>query len=340
MSMSQTAIQGSYLDKIEALPAEAFLGSLVFFSVSQADVELETARTELTRLGLPLDNLRRNLRPVDAYRKSTAAMTRKFNPVDGVRSELLVRSLGEDADQAYRQLILERVQTKQGKRRRVFYEAVAAVTWNRGSRGPNGEYVGHSVEHQRMTDLLATPLTAEEDEWLTVCLNTFSASYQRCLTHLDTHAVRSYIRETIYEQLGGTCVKGSGGLYFVKQEHADTVAKLGQWTRGVGSEFHALPLLNLQDQREMILAAFEEETLEDVGKLQDEIAKIIKADTPILAKTFDQYVEKAAAHAARLKDYSRTTGGKAERAEDAINVLHAQAMALAGQVRESQRKVV
>lgn len=340
MSMSQTSIQGSYLQQIEALPPEAFLGSLVFFSISQADVELDDARAELTRLGLPLDGLRKNLRPTDAYRKASAAMARKFKEVDGVRAELLVRSLGEDAEQAYRQLILERVSTKEGRKRRVFYEKVASVTWNRGTRGSNGEYLGHSVESERTTHLLGSPLTAEEDEWLTVALRTFPDNYERMLTHLDTHAVRSYVRETIYDHLGGTCVKGSGGLYFVKQDHADIVARLGEWVRGVGSEFHSLPLLNLQDQREMILAAFEEETLEDVGKLQEEIARMIKAGTPILAKTYDQFVEKAVVHAARARDYGTAMGRRAERAEIQIHMLHAQAMQLAHQVRESQRKQV
>jgi hypothetical protein len=71
----------NYSDAITALPDEAFLGSLLFFSICRADVNLDQARAELIAAGLPTDGLRKNLRPVDAFRKASKRFEKKFKVV-------------------------------------------------------------------------------------------------------------------------------------------------------------------------------------------------------------------------------------------------------------------
>src|SRR3712207_1781016 len=109
--MMSPARISNYTDAIANLPDEAFLGSLVWFSISGADVNLTDARRDLTAAGLSTDSLRKNLRPIDAYRKATNEFKKKFpETANGVRSDLMVRSLGEDGEQSYRHLVLERYQ--------------------------------------------------------------------------------------------------------------------------------------------------------------------------------------------------------------------------------------
>lgn len=332
---TNTAAMVNYTDAIANLPDEAFLGSLLYFSISNADVNLKNAHRDLTAAGLSTDTLRKNLRPVDAFRKATKRFEKKFKPINGVRSELMVRPVGEDGEQAYRHLILERAVVQQGKKRRVFYEKVGEITFTRGNK-VNGEYESHGVECRRTTNHLGEALTAEEDQWLTEQLATFEDHYDHLLHYMDSHAVRTFVREYIYN-LSGTCVKESGGLYFVKQDHVDEINRLANWVRTVGSEFHSLPLLNLTDQKAMILEAFEEETLKEVERLMGEVGKILgDPDRKIEEKTFDAYADKASNLTAKVQEYNAMLGTRAERAVAEIQIFGQQVLSLSGRIRESK----
>lgn len=334
----KTQVLAKYEEAIEALPPEAMLGRLLWFSVSQADVNLDQARSELERLGLDTGNMRKVLRPVDAFRKASRDVAHKFKPIEGVRAEFMVRQAGEDDDQSHRHIILERAVNQAGRKRRIFYETVGQVIFTRGAK-KQGEYSGYSVESRRTTMNLNTPLTEEEDNWLTSRLEDFEERFSHLLHFMDSHAVRSFVREYI-DRLAGTCVKESGGLYFVKQEHADQIDALGQWVRSIGSEFHSLPLLNLAEQRQMIMEAFEDETVKEVDRLMGEVNKILSdPDRQIEEKTFDAYGLRAAELAKKVGEYNLMLGTRTERAQIEINTYTSQIMQLAGRIRDTRTPV-
>lgn len=333
--MTNTAAMVDYTSAIENLPDEYFLGSLLYFSISQADVNLEDARTNLTNANLATDTLRKNLRPIDAFRKSSKRFEKKFPLRDGIRSELMVRSVGEDGEQAFRHLVLERAVMEAGKKRRVFYEKVGEVTFTRGIK-KDGEYVDHSVECRRTTGHLGEALTNEEDQWLTEQLATFQDNYDHLLHFMDSHAVRTFVREYIYA-LSGVCVKESGGLYFIKQDKVDEINRLAQWVRSVGSEFHTVRLLNLKESRDDIAQAFQEESLEEIERLMGEVQKILaNPDRTIEEKTFDAYADKAAVIAAKIQEYHTMLGDRADEAEAHLSLFGQQVLALSSRIRESR----
>ena len=88
---TDTHATDGYTTAIGSLPPEAFLGTLMWFSINQADVNLDTARASLEALGLADAGLRKILRPVDAFRKASREVGHKFKPIDDTRAELLVR---------------------------------------------------------------------------------------------------------------------------------------------------------------------------------------------------------------------------------------------------------
>lgn len=339
MTISQAPIS-NYTQAIADLPDEAFLGALLYFSISMADVNLANARRDLQASGLTINGLRKNLRPVDAFRKATKEFEKKFRAINNVRSELMVRRVGEDGAQAYRHLILERASYQAGKKRRVFYEKVGEITFTRGVKDKKtGEYRDHSVEVRRTTDNLSQPLTTEEDQWLTERLVTFEDRYNHLLNYMDSHAVRTFVREYIYG-LSGVSVKESGGLYFIAQDHVDEINKLAKWVKSVGSEFHTLPLLNLVEQRDMILEAIEDETVKECERLMTEVAKILSdPNKQIEEKTFDAYALQGTDLGKRVKEYNQMLGSRAERAAASIELYSTQVMSLAGRIREHKTHV-
>lgn len=333
--MTNTNTMINYTSAIENLPDGAFLGSLVWFTIADADVNLVSAQTDLVTLGLSVDTMRKILRPVDAFRKATRELAHKFPAVEGVRSELLVRPVGEDGEQAHRHLILERAVIQAGKKRRVFYEKVGEIIFNRGVK-VNGEYTGYSAESRRTTTHLVEPLTDQEDRWLNDGLDGFEDRFVHLLHYMDSHAVRSFVRDYI-DRLSGTCVKESGGLYFVSQDHVEELGRLGTWVRSINSQWHGLPLLNLADQRQMILDAFEDETIKEVARLMGEVGKILAdPERSIEEKTFDTYGMRAAELSQKVNEYNGMLGARADRASIEISMYANQVMELAGRIKDSR----
>lgn len=336
--MSNTAALTNYTDAITNLPDEAFLGSLVFFTITNADVNLEQARQDLTDLGLSTDYLPKDLRPVDAFAKAAKEFEHKFKPIDGVRSEIMVRPVGADGEQVHRHIILERAVIERGRKRRIAYEKVGELVFTRGVK-KKGEYSGYGVMARETTEFIQRPLTEEEAGWITARIDTFNSRFDHLLHYMDSHAVRTYVRDYVYA-MSGVCVRTSGGLYFVRQTFADRIAKLKSWVESVHSDFHTLPLLNLGEQRDMIMAAFEDEAIAEVERLMGEVNKILSDPSrTIEAKTFDAYGQRAAELSSKVTEYNSMLGARADRAAIEINVYTQQVLALSARIRESATTV-
>jgi len=316
----------------EQLPEEALLGQLLWFSITSADVNLEKAQQELVNLGLPEDALPKVLRPADVFRRAAREMGHRFKPVDDTRSEVLVRAVGEDDDKAYRHLMLERADYRTGKARRVYYEKVGEIVFTRGTKNKYG-YSGFGVEVIDTTADLTGDLLPEERAWLDAAMEGFEARFQHLMSHMDSHAVRAFVRKEI-ARLDGVCVKESGGVYFVRQSGAEDLKKLQVWVNRIGSQFHTVPLLDLADQRQMIAQAFEEETVAEVQRLMDEIAGILQAGTAIEERTFDQYGTRAAELTRRINEYAEMLGDRSELAALQVQLFTGQLVSLSDQVRQ------
>lgn len=341
MTTTTTRIQSgsiaNYTTAIANLPPEAFLGSLLWFSISAADVELEAARQELTMAGISTAALPSTIRPTDAFAKVAREFGHKFDPEGGQRSELLVRSAGEDSERVYKHLFLERLQISQGgKDRRISFEKVGELVLTRGAKQA-GAYTGFYVDAY-LHPAMGTMLEPRERTWLETKTAEAAARLDHLCRFLDSHAVRNFVRETIYE-LNGVGVKESGGLYFVAQTHNEPIEALGAWVRRNGSQFHTLPLLNLVEQREMIREALEDEALRETERLMAEV-KTILADPSrkISSATFDDYGLRAAQLSAKLREYQGMLGARADRAMLEIGVFVQQIRALAPRIRPERAR--
>lgn len=331
--MTPTLITRNYEQAIANLPQEAFLGSLLWFTISNADVNLEQARTDLTTLGLDAGLLRDGFRPVDAFRKASNEFGHKFAAVDSQRAEFLVRQVGQDCGQSHRHIVLERAEYAAGKRRRVAYDTVAELVFTRGAKN-KGVYSGFGLQAKRVG--LDVDMQPDEEMWLTARLDSIQERFEHLYTHLDSHAVRTFVRDYIYG-LQGLLAKESGGLYFVQQEYAHDLTGLGDWVRGIGSAFHSLPLLNMADQRQMILQALEDETVKEVERLMEDIATILREpNRTITDGTYDGFSQKAMDMQSRMANYTRILGQRSDRAALDVDMFSKQLFALAARIKQPQ----
>lgn len=312
-----------YSNAASNLPEGAFLGKISYFTISEGDVELEAVREQLVNSGLSDATLRKRLRPIDAFKKAANEFAIRFDKQGNEHHSILVRQVGQDAVTSHRHVVLERAIYNPGSRRKLAYDNVATLVYDREE---------NTVTATRMTPIGYT-YTAEEQAHIDAALAGIEDRFKHWCTHLDAHAVRTFVREYMY-QLGGISIRQNGGFYFVQQKHADELEKLGAWVKSIGSAFHTIPLLDIVDQREMLVEAFEAETIEQVDQMTGELAKILRdPQRTITPETYDAYATKASDLIAKCSEYSDLLDRTLETASDRLHIFKAQTLTLATRVR-------
>lgn len=308
-----------YNEAAASIPSDALLGSLVWYTLSEVDLNVQQARKSLENHGLDVSMLK-SIRPVDAFRLATKDLAKNFPTRDGVKLNILVRSTGQDASAAYRQIVVERVTTKQGQRRKLIYDPSAELTYHRGKRNKDGEVEGDRIEIVRRTPPgLDNEMTEEQRRWLEDGLDQLPEKFKHLRTHYSSHKIRNFVREYITNRLSGVAVRESGGVYFVRQSHSDELERLGTWIHSFGSAFHSTPLLDLVNQRQMLAQAFEEEAVREVERLSGEIDKILSDEKrTVREKTFDDYALRAAELTAKAQEYAEMLDIRSEIAHKRI----------------------
>lgn len=329
----------TYDDFVNQLPDDALLGNLVWFTISNADVPFETIHDDLKKHGLADHGLRKRIRPVDAFKKATKIAATNFGKTDdGVNSAILVRQVGQDGDLSYRHIMLERAEYKAGKKRRLVYEQVGEVVLQRGSINRGGEYVGYDLKATRMyrPDIDFTPV---EEEWLDEKIAQIKPTFLHKMTHLDSHAIRTFVREYL-NALNAIMAKENGGVYFVPQVHVDELRRLRSWVESIGSSMDLTPLVNFDESRDMLVGSFTDDAMREVQQTSAEITKILNDPSrSVRESTFDAYAEQASSMIAKLSDYRTLLGDKLEDAADTLTMFKMQVMELADRIETKKPKV-
>jgi hypothetical protein len=283
-----------YKISVNDLPDEAFLGQLTYFTITESDVNFEKAVQLLDDIGLDPHGMRKRIRTVDAYKKATKDVAHKFDRRGSERHSILVREVGQDTDTSHRHIVLERAIYKTGQKRKLAYDVVGTVVYDRSEE---------DVTITRI-DPIGYTFLPEEKLWLDTHLDGLEERYKHWCTHLDAHAIRTFVR-TYLSSMSAISVRPNGSLYFVPQTKKDDLSLLRDWVSQVGSSFHTVPLLRVDDQKEMLSEAYELDLLTEIGQLTDEISKILASpDRTITQDTFDRYTDQAALLMARTDEYS------------------------------------
>ena len=336
-----TSTVTDYAAAAAALPDEYFLGQIVSFTICEQDIELEAARDLLTTHNLRTDTMRKRLRPIDAFKKAANEIAVKFDrDTMGEQHSLLVRPVGQDSAESHRHIVFERAIFKTGQRRRVEHETIWKLMYDRGKRLKDGTIVDDSIYVEQQGTIGGVTLTAEEQAWVDDKIGPDGSKlrerFDHWRTHLDSHAMRTFVREYIVDLLGGISIKGnSGGQYFVQQKHAAELRDLMAFTKEIGSRMHTIPLLDIVEQREMLAEAFINETMDEIRAEMVELNKIMANPTRTITEaTYDEKVAKAATLLAKHAEYSGLLDHTLEVADTEIQFYKTQALSLFNRVKK------
>lgn len=317
-----------YMDQAQALPPDVVLGWIVIYQIRDANYDRSVLEQTFDDLAMNPGLIPSPNNPLHAYMKATSAVNdTDYDLPHGQVAHVLVRDQMDDKEQVVRQLTREIRDRRHGK---LGYAKIGECVFYR-PKSVAGK-VQYGSERIRLTVDNAT-LTDHERPYLQSVIDKITAEYDRHVNFMDAMKYRAVVRDYL---LYLNALKIKDGFYFVHSNRSDELDKLRTLVErlGGGSTLFALPLVDLDSQRTMVVEAFQqeaEEALNDVVKQVAHVRGTRKSVTPSAYAKIKQEYERAIT---RSKEYARTlkvsevtTAAAEELALEALAALQADLLA-------------
>lgn len=263
------------------------LGHLVLYSIFDAEVTRDQLDAWFKELGLDRDLLPAEQRNVDAFERATGPDVKTTYALDagpagsyragvgnlrrggsGRSAVLMIRAVRRDGGMIVRHLVRE---VRDAVNTSLTYDThLAKLMFHRNNdSGTEGDGI-LTVEPD---DTAIQELPAEEQATVRALIGNIESRYQRHCRYLTADKMRAVVRNYL-EALQAIRVRKTGGVYFVHQQHSDTLAALRTLVTRYGerSSLTRIPLPDQDEMREMVIAAFTSKAKDDLDKLAADIA--------------------------------------------------------------------
>ena len=308
-----------YRQALAGLPADKFIGSILWFTVPDPSITRSDLEQHFFDLGLDERFLPRPISAVNAFRRATGEAENEYDlPQEGQSALLFIEEVDYDSERVERH-VMRRVRDRKGKQ--LSYETVGQAVFYRASRaakarGLGGESVKWTILDQRLT------LRSDEHDIVRDFINETNQSYRHLCDYLTPDAIRAVFRNYI-AFLNAISVRPSGGVYFVHRTRQDTVDLLTELARRLsgGVALHSLPLIDTEEQRDMLSEAYQDEVEKEVEKLLGQVAEInAKHKGKIPPGKYAELQEAWNDLSERSKEYTTIFNARQERAGSALEL--------------------
>lgn len=254
-----------------------FLGNVVWYHVpTNLDVKTKDWIGAVKSVGLE-EMAPTKPRAVDAFKRAMSKNGRGGKVtlmIDGedVTFKFMSRDSGHNDDMVYRELVVERLGAN-----KLTYGPVVKFSFARSTAR-----MEHVVDDD-ILDLIPTDVRTE----VQLRIDAAYAQYERERYALGDTKVRELMREEIEDRQFGIICKPSGGVYFVFDTYNDRTQKLMQLFEMLGQHglsMHSIPVADVNQQREMIIQAFENGTLGEVEQLMYDMKETLDGNRGTITK--------------------------------------------------------
>ena len=269
-------------------------------------------------------------RAVDVFKRGcTNAQLQKYIPTDAEKVALLstwltditdinhlnflIRPAGSDESHVWRVLVRETVDTEGHE---IGFDEVAKIQYNR------------TTSDITITKNDAVDSIDVEDG----VLGAIREYFIRETTIITPYAVREWIRKGLEGRLHATKVRPSGGIYYTLEDYSRSLGALKEVVNGVGGSFHTLPLIDDSDQRKMVRAAFEDESVSAMAEMMDEIREILKSGKTITSDRFADFKVRFDTQRVKIVEYSDVLDEAMDTSTSYLELAEAQIRVLADKV--------
>lgn len=311
------------VQKAKGYDPDLFLGRLVWYTVTQ-DVNVD--HSEFCKLMLVtyegVDTGKPKLPKVprqrDVFKRACTEAERRKVPSDkeGVYYNYMVRPAGTDTDNVWRVVVREAVDASGHE---LDYTEFIRVNYNAQSK---------QISFEELTDI-------SEDDTLESIKQEIRSYFHLWMNRLTAYTIRELARNNLERNMGAIKVRSSGGVYFVSEEFADQLEALETVINSLddGTNFHSLPLLDDGKQREMLRAAFEEESVGECDRLIGEMTEILKSDKKITKDRFVQFKVEYDLMRRKVVDYSDLLDEKLDHTSTSLAIVKKTMTKLMGQIK-------
>ena len=273
------------------------LGNLVWFSVS----DMEILRDELVKIannvGLPEKYVPAPIRPSDAFRRATSEIGGVLKAGEEITEVLMVREVLSAEDRVIRHLIKE---TRDKKNVKLNYEKI-------------GE-----IEFERQWGTVTTTAITDEAK---PALKKAKVQYNKYRDYFVGDHIRKLIK-TVLNECQAIGVRPAGAVYFTPASHEPTIKALNTLVKmlpGSAVEMHYLPVVNADEQKQMLEEKLRGHVLSQVSQ----IGSLLGGNSEVLSvkKTLKSL---ASEFAATLRDQKVVSKSTANSAINQLQVLKQQ----------------
>lgn len=289
-----------------------FLGYLAWYTITDCKITRNDLEAAFNHVGLDLKYLPKPISPRDAFRRASKQGELKRYPIDKDRYlNLLVREVSQDAKTIVYQIVREVVDSKNV---RLEYTPIAQL-----------KLEGDTLDVSMLSNIEATERCA---------VAAVQDAYKIERDHYNGQTIRNIIMD-ILNTCKPVAVRPSGGVYFVPKQYGNTLEALRQlidqlapWSINRRPRFWTVPVVDAQEQREMLGESLEEDIASESTRLIDEMTKILKGSRTITPLVTQQYAERIKALAEKVRTYEDMLDTRLVTVKSNLDLVRQQALLL------------
>lgn len=321
-----------YIDGINELPEDILLGRIVMFTITDAPLLHADMEKWFAELGLNPKYLPTQNRAIDAFKKATTFVDGFEYDIDPTakypkRGILLTRPVTADGEMVVRFVVRE---IRDAKRRQLGHNKAIEAVFYKGTK--LGGLVQKGSERIRLTKIVTddsgtVTLEPTEEPEIDKAITVIEDRYNHYYKYLDSQKVRATVRDYL-KYLNAIEIKG--GVYFIHKNRTEELLRLRELVKrcGSGCRMDQIPIVDLDNERQIIVEAFQREAEEELSTLVKDIAfvrstrKKVSPEAYAKLKTkYDLVINQAMEYQRTLHITQTRTSAAAELALDSLKEL-------------------
>lgn len=305
----------NYIGKTGKLPDDALLGHLSVTTVLESAFPRDEIVELFKDIGLDASLVPPVSTPLDAFNKASRKREYEYEMENGSKGLLRAEDVTSPNP---REIAMRAIVRKEQVRTRsaLDYTSLGEVRLFLPPR--KGASRTTDPKGAKFHALLNEQGRAEAKGPLMAFLRQIETDYHKYLETIGGDAVRKLIRTYLRKHLNAVKIKES--VYFVPISHHEELSRLQLATQHIeGCTLDLIPLVDLADQREHIIRAFQEDTEEQYSALAAELIKL--QQTKVTPGAYARLLERYNALTARTSTYEGALGEAAVRTSTTVDTV-------------------
>lgn len=292
----------TYLNKTGELPDDVILGYISLTRITDEPIRRDDLVKWFDDQNLNPGLLPPPIRAVDAYRKATSdAEDFTYTTYDGLTATILTRDVAITKEMICRHLIRE---IRDADHRLLVFNKVGEAVFYYAS-SVNGKVQPGTERFRLVID--DAGLVTDERPHVEALIKQIETDYDRYVNYLDGQKLRAVVRQY---QLYLNAIELKGGVYFIHSNRADELRRLQTVVSmfGGGCRMNLIPLIDLDDERQMVVEAFQREAAESLNNIVVEITQLRANRKKVTPNAYAKIREKYDTVMNQANEYLRTLG--------------------------------